>query len=49
MDTLDGLYTDDFTLTQPIGGVANTVKVITQVNVITQKKAKRNVHNKRSR
>ena len=43
MDTLDGLYTDDFTLTQPIGGVANTVKVI------TQKKAKRNVHNKRSR
>ena len=49
MDTLDGLYTDDFTLTQPIGGVANTVKVIKQVNVITQKKAKRNVHNKRSR
>lgn len=30
MDTLDGLYTDDFTLTQPIGGVANTVKVISK-------------------
>ena len=40
---------DEFTLTQPIGGVIQTVKVIKQVNVITQKKAKRNVHNKRSR
>ena len=28
MDILDGLYTDDFTLTQPIGGVIQTVKVI---------------------
>ena len=34
---------DEFTLTQPIVGVIQTV------NVITQKKAKRNVHNKRSR
>ena len=40
---------DEFTLTQPIVGVIQTVKVIKQVNVITQKKAKRNVHNKRSR
>ena len=50
---------DEFTLTQPIVGVTErsvtersviqTVKVIKQVNVITQKKAKRNVHNKRSR
>ena len=47
---------DEFTLTQPIVGVAErsvtersvaqTVKVTKQVNVITQKKAKRNVHNK---
>ena len=47
---------DEFTLTQPIVGVTErsvtersviqTVKVIKQVNVITQKKAKRNVHNK---
>ena len=29
--------------------VIQTVKVIKQVNVITQKKAKRNVHNKQSR
>ena len=29
--------------------VTQTVKVIKQVNVITQKKAKRNVHNKLSR
>ena len=49
MDILDDLHTDEFTLTQPIGGVIQTVKVIKQVNVITQKKAKRNVHNKRSR
>ena len=54
MDILDDLYTDEFTLTQPIVGVTErsviqTVKVIKQVNVITQKKAKRNVHNKRSR
>lgn len=34
---------DEFTLTQPIVGVIQTV------NVITQKKAKRNVHDKRSR
>ena len=45
---------DEFTLTQPIVGVTErsviqTVKVIKQVNVITQKKAKRNVHNKQSR
>ena len=40
---------DEFTLTQPIVGVIQTVKVIKQVNVITQKKAKRNVHNKQSR
>ena len=45
---------DEFTLTQPIVGVTErsviqTVEVIKQVNVITQKKAKRNVHNKRSR
>ena len=40
---------DEFTLTQPIVGVIQTVKVIKQVNVITQKKAKRNVHNERSR
>ena len=40
---------DEFTLTQPIVGVIQTVKVTEQVNVITQKKAKRNVHNKRSR
>ena len=45
---------DEFTLTQPIVGVTErsviqTVKVIKQVNVITQKKAKRNVHNKLSR
>ena len=45
---------DEFTLTQPIVGVTErsviqTVKVAKQVNVITQKKAKRNVHNKRSR
>ena len=50
---------DDFTLTQPIVGVTErsvtdrsviqTVKVTKQVNVITQKKAKRNVHNKQSR
>ena len=50
---------DEFTLTQPIVGVAErsvtersvaqTVKVTKQVNVITQKKAKRNVHNKQSR
>ena len=45
---------DEFTLTQPVVGVTErsviqTVKVIKQVNVITQKKAKRNVHNKRSR
>ena len=45
---------DEFILTQPIVGVTErsviqTVKVIKQVNVITQKKAKRNVHNKRSR
>ena len=45
---------DEFTLTQPIVGVTErsviqTVKVIKQVNGITQKKAKRNVHNKRSR
>mgnify|MGYP003396190891 FL=1 len=40
---------DEFTLTQPIVGVIQTVKVIKQVNVITQKKAKRNVYNKRSR
>ena len=40
---------DDFTLTQPIVGVIQTVKVTEQVNVITQKKAKRNVHNKQSR
>ena len=33
---------DEFTLTQPIVGV-------TECSVITQKKAKRNVHNKRSR
>ena len=33
---------DEFTLTQPIVGV-------TERSVITQKKAKRNVHNKRSR
>ena len=54
MDILDDLYTDEFTLTQPIVGVTErsvtqTVKVIKQVNVITQKKAKRNVHNKQSR
>ena len=35
MDTLDDLNTDEFRLTQPISGVANTVKVIKQVNVIT--------------
>ena len=45
---------DDFTLTQPIVSVTErsviqTVKVTKQVNVITQKKAKRNVHNKQSR
>ena len=50
---------DEFTLTQPIVGVTErsvtersviqTVKVIKQVNVIKQKKTKRNVHNKRSR
>ena len=45
---------DEFTLTQPIVGVTErsviqTVKVTKQVNVITQKKAKRNVHNKQSR
>ena len=50
---------DEFTLTQPIVGVTErsvtersviqTVKVIKQVNVIKQKKAKHNVHNKRSR
>ena len=45
---------DEFTLTQPIVGVTErsviqTVKVAKQVNVITQKKAKRNVHNKQSR
>ena len=45
---------DEFTLTQPIVGVTErsviqTLKVIKQVNVITQKKAKRNVHNKQSR
>ena len=34
---------DEFTLTQPIVGVTE------QVNVITQKKAKRNAHNKQSR
>ena len=54
MDILDDLYTDEFILTQPIVGVTErsviqTVKVIKQVNVITQKKAKRNVHNKQSR
>ena len=49
MDTLDDLNTDKFRLTQPISGVANTVKVIKQVNTITQKKAKRNIPNKRSR
>ena len=45
---------DEFTLTQPIVSVTDrsviqTVKVTKQVNVITQKKAKRNVHNKQSR
>ena len=50
---------DEFTLTQPIVSVTErsvtersviqTVKVTKQVNVITQKKAKRNVHNKQSR
>ena len=44
---------DEFTLTQPIVSVTERSvterSVITQVNVITQKKAKRNVHNKRSR
>ena len=45
---------DEFILTQPIVGVTErsvtqTVKVTKQVNVITQKKAKRNVHNKQSR
>ena len=45
---------DEFTLTQPIVGVTErsviqTVKVTKQVNVITQKKAKRNAHNKQSR
>ena len=54
MDILDDLYTDEFILTQPIVGVTErsvtqTVKVTKQVNVITQKKAKRNVHNKQSR
>ena len=44
MDILDDLYTDEFTLTQPIVGVTErsvtersviqTVKVIKQVNVI---------------
>ena len=44
---------DELTLTQPIVGVTErsvTERSVTeQVNVITQKKAKRNVHNKRSR
>ena len=50
---------DEFILTQPIVSVTErsvtersviqTVKVTKQVNVITQKKAKRNVHNKQSR
>ncbi len=49
---IDGV--DDFTLTQPIVSVTErsviqTVKVTKYVNVITQKKAKRNVHNKQSR
>ena len=39
---------DEFTLTQPIVGVTER-SITEQVNVITQKKAKRNVHNKRSR
>lgn len=39
---------DELTLTQPIVGVTER-SVTEQVNVITQKKAKRNVHNKRSR
>ena len=38
---------DEFTLTQPIVGV--TERSVTERSVITQKKAKRNVHNKRSR
>ena len=49
---------DEFTLTQPIVSVTErsvtersvTERSVTkQVNVITQKKAKRNVHNKQSR
>ena len=45
---------DEFTLTQPIVGVTErsviqTVKVIKQVNVITQKKAKHSTPNRRSR
>ena len=39
---------DEFTLTQPIVSVTER-SVTEQVNVITQKKAKRNVHNKLSR
>ena len=49
---------DEFTLTQPIVGVTERSvtersvterSVIQTVNVITQKKVKRNAHNKRSR